>query len=233
MLDTAEFCRKVETYLCQKNAGHLIRIVGPAFEQVCSWAERGVPLKVAFRGIDRYCDRYYAKGERRRPVRIEFCEPDVLDAFDEWRRAVGVTTQGEDAATDEASSRRAALATHIERAAARLRSLRSSSEHSAVFAAELDAVMLELDALAPQARGARGDARARIVERLAALDELVLAAVLKEIAPARAAALGKEAEIELAPFRDRMSPETRARAIAAAFHRLVREALGAPTLIHE
>jgi hypothetical protein len=52
---------------------------------------QGVPLKVAFRGIDRYCERYYAKGPRRRPVRIEFCEADILDLFDAWRRAVGVT----------------------------------------------------------------------------------------------------------------------------------------------
>ena len=50
-----------------------------------------MPLKVACAGIDRYFERYYRKGPRRRPVRIEFCEADVLDAFDDWRRAVGVT----------------------------------------------------------------------------------------------------------------------------------------------
>ena len=54
------------------------------------WANQGIPLKVAEAGIDRYFERYYRKGPRRRPVRIEFCEADVLDAFDDWRRAVGV-----------------------------------------------------------------------------------------------------------------------------------------------
>ena len=88
------YCRALETYLCRKNDGHLIRIVGPAFEQVCGWALRGVPLKVAQRGIDRYFERYYAKGPRRRPVRVEFCEADVLDVFDEWRRAVGLGSVG-------------------------------------------------------------------------------------------------------------------------------------------
>ena len=83
-----EYCRQLESYLCRKNDGHLIRIVGPAFEQVCGWATRGIPIKVACRGIDRCFDRYYARGPRRRPVRIEFCEADVLDVFDEWRRAV-------------------------------------------------------------------------------------------------------------------------------------------------
>ena len=61
------------------------------FEQVSGWAAQGVPLAVAFRGIDRYCERYYAKGPRRRPVRVEFCEADILELFDDWRRAVGVS----------------------------------------------------------------------------------------------------------------------------------------------
>ena len=51
---TEQYCRDLEAYLCRKNDGHLIRIVGPAFEQVCGWAARGVPFTVACRGIDRY-----------------------------------------------------------------------------------------------------------------------------------------------------------------------------------
>ena len=77
--DPADYCRQIETYLCRKNEGHLIRIVGPVFEQVSAWAAQGVPLAVAFKGIDRYCERYYAKGPRRRPVRVEFCEADILE----------------------------------------------------------------------------------------------------------------------------------------------------------
>ena len=101
-----DYCREIEDYLCRKNDGHLIRIVGPSFEKVCGWAEQGVPITVAFRGIDRCFERYYAKGPRRRPVRIDFCEADVLDVFDEWRRAVGVPAAAVDPEGDEA---RAAL----------------------------------------------------------------------------------------------------------------------------
>ena len=86
MVDPAEYCRQVEAYLCRKNEGHLVRIAGPVFEQVSGWASQGVPLAVVFRGIDRYCERYYAKGPRRRPVRVEFCEADILELFDDWRR---------------------------------------------------------------------------------------------------------------------------------------------------
>src|SRR5438045_6032193 len=90
--ETAEYCREIETYLCRKNDGHLIRVVGPSFEIVSRWAEQGVPLKVAYAGIDRYFERYYRKGPRRRPVKIDFCDADVLDLFDEWRRALGIVS---------------------------------------------------------------------------------------------------------------------------------------------
>src|SRR5947208_1323345 len=64
------YCREIEAYLCRKNDGHLIRVVGPSFELVSNWAAQGIPLKIAYRGIDRYFERYYSKGPRRRPVRI-------------------------------------------------------------------------------------------------------------------------------------------------------------------
>ena len=86
-MNTGAYCRAVESHLCRKNDGHLIRIVGPAFELVCGWEEAGIPISVVERAIDRRYARYYASGPKRRPVRIEYCEPDVLDTFDEWRRS--------------------------------------------------------------------------------------------------------------------------------------------------
>ena len=130
MNDTREsYCREVEAYLCRKNDGHLVRIVGPAFEQVMGWSTRGIPIRIVFRGIDRYFERYYAKGPRRRPARIEFCEPDVLDLFDEWKRAVGVgaASSPDDEADDEESGvsrKRGTLAAHLERVVAKLTTLR-------------------------------------------------------------------------------------------------------------
>lgn len=232
MLDS--YCREVETYLCQKNEGHLIRIVGPAFERVCDWAARGVPLKIAFRGIDRYCERHYAKGGRRRPVRIEFCEADILDAFDDWRRAVGVAGASEpDERTAEPGGRKGGLAAHIERALGRLGSIDTAREYSAEFRGLIDAAVRQLETYTADARGARGENRARIVSALAALDRELMTAGAKEIDAARARELQREAEAELAPFGARMAPDARETALEAAFRRLVREALGLPTLSYE
>jgi len=49
--DVAEFCREIETYLCRKNDGHLIRVTGPSFDLVSGWAEQGVP-KQPRRGVE-------------------------------------------------------------------------------------------------------------------------------------------------------------------------------------
>lgn len=227
-----DYCRDVEAYLCRKNEGHLIRIVGPAFEQVCGWATQGVPLKIAFRGIDQYCERYYAKGPRRRPVRIEFCEADILDLFDNWRRAVGVGTPSSET-PEEPALKRPALAAHIERAVARLTGLRGGGQRSATFGERIEAAVRELDHLAADARTVRGDARADIIDRLRVLDEELSAAAGRELSAAAAAALRKEAEAELSPFAGRMPFDALERARAAAFTRLVRESTGLPILTYE
>lgn len=232
-MEPPEYCREIEVYLCRKNEGHLIRIVGPAFEQVCGWATLGVPLKVAFRGIDQYCERYYAKGPRRRPVRIEFCEADVLDLFDAWRRAVGVTGGAGAIAVEQPATRKSPLAAHIERGVAKLTALRSGGNRSTAFAERIDAAVRQLDHLAADARAARGEARMRIIERLQRLDEELVSAAVQEADAALAASLRLEAEAELAPFISRMPPKALDRARGAAFHRLLRDTLGLPVLTYE
>ena len=227
-----EYCREVEAYLCRKNEGHLIRIVGPAFEQVCGWATQGVPLKIAFRGIDQYCERYYAKGPRRRPVRIEFCEADVLDLFDNWRRAVGVSAAASDG-TEEPAPKKPALAAHIERAVVRLTSLRGGGRRSASFGDRVDVAVRELDSLAGDARAARGEARAGIIDRLRALDRDLCAAATEAIDSETKTTLEAEADAELLPFAQRMPLDALERARHAAFTRLLRESAGLPVLAYE
>jgi hypothetical protein len=231
-MDPAEYCREIETYLCRKNEGHLIRIVGPAFEQVSGWAAQGVPLAIAFKGIDQYCERYHAKGPRRRPVRIEFCEADILTLFDDWRRAVGVTQLSGVAEDAPSPAKRDSLPAHVERAIARLTALRARAI-SPAFDRRLDDVVRELDRTRAVAKQSRGEARTSLIDRLAAMDRELLALAREEMDTPRRAALRANAEAEIAPFAARMAPDARARAIDAAFDRLVREAVGLPVLSHE
>jgi hypothetical protein len=235
VIDAAEYARQVETYLCQKNGGHLVRVVGPAFDLVCGWAATGVPLKVAFRGIDRCCERHEAKGPRRRPVRIEFCEADVLDAFDDWRRAVGVGTAAVagPASAPAAPARKPPLAAHIERAIARLANVRGTNGAAGDFPRLLDAIVRELEQMVVTASKARGDARAVLVSRLGELDRQLIDAAIRELDAGESVRLRAEAGEELATFAGRMPADARDRALALAFERLVRERRRLPVLRYD
>lgn len=238
--DVAEFCREIETYLCRKNDGHLIRVTGPSFELVSGWAERGVPIKVAYAGIDRYFERYYRQGPRRRPVKIDFCEADVLDVFDEWRRATGITqsavdsrqsTVGSQESTVESpQSGKASLPAHLQRVVMRLTSARSGGSVGPAFDALIDRVADELETARNAAGGVRGERRRQLVERLAALDRELLLQARASTGEEALDALRREADTELAPFKGGMAADAFARAREAAIDRLVRERYRLPTI---
>ena len=227
-----DYCRTIETYLCRKNDGHLIRIVGPAFELVSGWAEKGVPINVACRGIDRYVERYYAKGPRRRPVRVEFCEADVLAVFDEWRRAVGVraidgAASGEEHADGDVGAPRTSLPAHLDRAVARL-----SAWHSGDARLEelTRSAVRELEGMRASAKGVRGQARQAMCDRLRALDGELLEVLRQQVPTAELEEIGAEADAELAPFRSRMPSDAYAGARAACIDRIVRERARLPAV---
>ena len=222
-----EYCREVESYLCKKNGGHLIRIVGPAFEQVRNWAAQGIPLRIVFRGIDSTSDRHNAKPGRRRPLRIEFCEGDILKAFDDWRRTTGLS----EGTAEETPSRKEPLAAHIERAVQRLLAVRT--ERQTELAKTIAATVSALDELVTNARQVRGDARAAIVARLSELDAALIAAARDHVDPRKADELRGDAEAEIAPFVARMNADARQRALGMAFDRFLRESLALPTLTYE
>ncbi len=232
--DRGEYCRRVEAHLCRKNDGHLIRLVGPAFMTVSGWAERGVPLTIACQGIDRYFERYYAKGPRRRPVQIQFCDADVLELFDDWRRAIGLRDPRGDADDTDAGGdtgsqvpRHGSLAAHLERAIARVTMLRGGG---ALGDETIDRIVRELDVVRTSARGLRGQARERVLDRLREVDAELLAEARRSVAEADVVTLRAEAASELAPFRARMPPDAFERAMATSVDRLLRTRMRIPDL---
>jgi len=243
IVQASDYCREIEAYLCRKNDGHLIRVTGPSFTLVAGWAQRGVPLKVAFKGIDRYFERYYRNGPRRRPVKIDFCEADVLDAFDEWRRATGiaVTAQAAEASgspeprdqtTRDEGRQQPPLVEHLKRVVMRLSSARSVGSLDARFDPLIDRVSTELDAARSAAHGLRGSARQETIQRLDVLDRELVRQARSALDESTRAAVSREADEELAPFRGGMVPEAFDRARDAAIDRLVRERYQLPVIAY-
>jgi hypothetical protein len=236
VMDADDYCREIESYLCRKNDGHLIRIVGPSFERVRGWADQGIPLKIACRGIDAYFMRYYAKPGRRRPVHIDFCEHDILDAFDAWRRAVGVRLPGADEKLEESQGRRRkrSLPEHLDRVCERVTARRAGmTPPPAEFDAVLETITREAAAFRDLPGPLRGETRERITARLVELDRLMLDAARAQADPAAVQAMRAEASGQLSPFRDRMPADTYQRAIDSAADRLLREREQLPTIAFE
>ena len=240
MSDIATYCRSVETYLCQKNQGHLIRLVGPAFEMVRGWAEQGVPLKVVMRGIDTRVGRLEARGGRRRPLHIEFCEGDVLREFDGWRLAVGSGVRTADAVAAESdgtvgsgrgdSRRPPSLPKHLTRVLSRLTALLMAPEPWRGAHAALDASARALGSIMSRAATARGAVRAGLVGELPALDAALTRALRDSADTDVLEAARREATQELEPFRERMPAAAFAEALERAIARQLRERVGAPRL---
>ena len=253
-----EYCRAIEAYLCRENGGHLVRIVGPAFQVVAGWHAAGIPFAIVKQGIDRTLARDRAKpaGPAKRPVRVEFCEADVQDAFAAWKRAVGIGMAGSASGAGEAgdehgsatasaapadsgpaprTSRGPSLAAHVDRAMQRLTQAlldlaRFGSEEAAAVRAAMEAALGTLDRLQADARGARGEARAAILATLAAADDALAAALIASLPAPIATELTRTARAELAPFAGRMASADLAAAEGAALARLVRERYRAPEL---
>jgi len=164
-------------------------------------------------------------------VRIDFCEADVLDVFDEWRRAVGLTAGRTEIVGSEAPiKRRESLATHLERSLTRLVTMRSGSCPATVPDAVLAEVVSELDRLVVAARGARGDARQGIRNRLEELDARLLEAARDATPDDAMTVVQREAAADLKPFEERMSRDVWARTLASAVDRAIRERARLPTL---
>jgi hypothetical protein len=231
-----EYCREIEAYLCRKNDGHLIRIVGPSFERVCGWAEQGIPFKIACQGIDTCFVRYYAKGARRRPVQIEFCENDILDAFEAWRRAVGVRLPGAEATEGDTQARRRgrSLPEHLDRVCERVTARRARmTPPPPEFDAVLEAITTEAAAFRDLPGPLRGGTRERITARLVELDRMMLDAARVQANPDDVESMRAEATEQLRPFRDRMPADTYQRALDSAVDRLLREREQLPSVSFE
>jgi hypothetical protein len=233
-LDLGEYCRRVEEHLARVNAGHIIRIVGTAFDMVRAWALEGIPLGIVCRGIDQKAERHRA-GRSKRPLRLEFCEGDVRALYDDWRRAVGAwrpESGGADTpllppAMEE--RRRPSASRQLDRAIDRVVAASGNLDLPEALSLALTTILDEMVALREPLRQARGVARKTLTARLVDVDRAIADAARR----AAGASLGEveaEARRELAAFRGRLPAEAWDRSVRAGVDRLLRERYNLPFL---
>jgi hypothetical protein len=233
-LDLGEYCRRVEEHLARVNEGHIIRIVGPAFEMVRGWAIEGI-LGVVCRGIDAKAERHRA-GRSKRPLRLEFCEGDVRALYDDWRRAVGAWSPGTDSGTTTGpvspvieERRRPSITRQLDRAIDRVVAASGNLDLPDGLADGLTKILDDLVALRDQLRHTRGAARNALIDRLVTIDHAIADAA-RTAAGASVADVEAEARRELATFRGRLPADAWDRSVRAGVDRLLRERYNLPSL---
>jgi hypothetical protein len=247
--ELADYCRQVEAHLTRVNGGHMVRVVGAGFALVKQWADEGIPLSVVFKGIEQKAQRHQL-GASRRPLRIEFCEPDVRELFDAWRRAVGVTEPAGDRdahdggrdfspgdvagpegpASLETPAKRRPASKAIDKAIDRLGRLAGRLELPDEFREAVSHAIERLSAVREGLAHSRGAAREPWLEQLGSIDQGLLTHARGLVDAAVMRGLIEQAETDMAPYRERLAPEAWDRAVTLTVDRGVRAHLGLPSL---
>jgi hypothetical protein len=157
---------------------------------------------------------------------VDFCENDVLDAFEGWRRAVGVRLPGAEPPAEEAAERqrKRSLPEHFDRVCEKITNRRAGLDPlPADYDRVLEEVTNEVSIFKDLPSPIRGDVRQRVTTRLAELDRLMLEAARAHADATSLHQMQREAAEQLRPFRDRMPAESYDRALGAAVDSLLRE----------
>jgi hypothetical protein len=233
--DIGDYCRQVEAHLTRVNGGHLVRIVGPGFMLVRQWAEEGVPLSAVFRGIEQKAERHKA-GAAKRPLRIEFCEPDVREVYEAWRRAIGVSGLAPDAdapaiAGERGSgSARRVTTRDLDRAVDRLMATAGRLELPDSLRDEVNRVLEQVMQIRDAVKGSRGAARESHLVALPDLDRSMMTSARAVISTDALTPIREDAERDLEPFRARLARDAWEQAVDVTVARGVREHFGLPNL---
>jgi hypothetical protein len=191
-----------------------------------------MPLSVVSHGIDLKAERHRA-GRSTRPLRLEFCEHDVREVYERWRRSVGLSgvAAGPEASTDAPEiEKRPSLSRQLDRALDKLSRVAGRLDLPDRFRDEVSRSIAELSDVREAARFARGDARKALAARLPPVEAALVAAGREAIDANVLERLRADAETDLVAYRTRLSPGIWRQSVDRALEQLVRDHLGLPTL---
>ncbi len=233
VVDVCAYCRKIEEHLTRTNGGHLVKVVGPAFEIVRQWSSEGIPLNIVFRAIEEKVERH-TRGNARYPLRIEHCDADVRRVYETWRRAIGVAPVSKappaEAGT-ESPRRQPSLTKHLDRVIERLSGTLGRLDLPDEFRDRVTELIGEVSALRDRAKATRGPDRLAIARALPELDRALLSAARAAAGAEILAQLADAGALELASYRSRLAAEPWQRAIDATVDRSLRARYGLPIVV--
>ncbi|HYE66286.1 MAG TPA: hypothetical protein VD966_11935 [Pyrinomonadaceae bacterium] len=206
-----------------------------------SWKEKGVPLHVALRGVERAFDSHDAKPRRRSVKSLMYCQEEVEAQYAEWLDSqvgaspVGMEDEhGREQSYDEAHLPfpRDAILEHLARGRATLLQIWDKEEMGIGdgLRATLSRAASRLGELKEDfVSAARPDAE-RLEASLASLERMLDEALRARVSREEFDAIRAEAELQLHPYRDRMERATYEQTLENLLMKRLRDHYGVPRL---
>jgi hypothetical protein len=197
------------------------------------WKDRGVPLHVALRGIERAFDSYEAKKYKRSVKTLLYCEEEVEAQYAEWLESrVGshVEATGPQAAnTPESTFPRPAVLKHLGRALDQLNQRCQNAEQDEISLALSRAARLLSEIKADYESVAQADAR-KLEDSLTGVERLLNDALRTNVSAEQLTAFEKEIKQQLQPYRSHMAKAVYQQTFDNLLLKRLREQHGVPRL---
>ncbi|MBI3940060.1 MAG: hypothetical protein HY315_04440 [Acidobacteria bacterium] len=211
---------EIEEYFVSKRGKHML--VSPLdWSLMESWKQVGIPLHVVLRGMDRAFQKHEAHASGRRINSIFYCQPAVMECFDEYQQA-RIGEAGDDAVDDQAGSEKLALA---------IRKLQQQLGEVSGGFPDQEAVrrtrQMLADLLTEIVTG-KPPVVAAVEETLQVCDSILVEGTRRHLTPERLEAFQKEAKQELKIYKRRVTAEMYARIRENFVKRRIREESGIP-----
>jgi hypothetical protein len=195
-----------------------------------SWQERGVPLHIILRGIEKVFDGVDNQPKRRRSVKsLMYCREEIDAQYEEWlERQVGKSQangSGEAAETESENSLFSDenVKTHLKNAA------QSLAQAQAKAKGELHEVLRRASERLAELEKSFNDAES-LEEALGDLEQLIDAALLQTADEKTLAALKAETDKQMAQYRGKMEKEVYDRTFDLMLLKTLRETAEIPRL---
>ena len=239
VIDVESYCREIEAYLCRKNDGHLIRVVGPAFEHVIGVGAAGYSAARRRSGRRSLLRALLSQGaapptgshrvlRSRRARCIRSLASCGRGRHGRARRGRRPACRG--SAGRSASQPKRSLAGHLESLVARLTILRGSDKARPRSVRRLTGDARHRRDCVPRRRRQEVRRARRCLSRLSEIDRALIGEATSALSAKNSQAIEREALGDVEAFRSRMPVDAFERACRAARDRLVRHHFSLPEI---
>jgi hypothetical protein len=177
------------------------------------WKERGIPLHIVLRGIERWFDFYETKRRRRSVNMLMYCQEEVEAQYADWLESrVGAAAEPADRSGGDKSNSlpfsRKAILEHLQRSRANLLEVSSVRKRAGAddFTDALERATALLGELEEDFVASASPDAQKLEQSLSGLERMISDAIRSVATSEQIAAIEREVKEQLRPYRKHMEP---------------------------